>query len=325
MRCDSAFVGKAFGGSFWGRLAACKCSTTNPRREAAPSTSFCDRYFYEHWCRQSPRQPTRPVHRPRHFYSLPFTSSILLLLLLKTSLPSTARWIYLANGVRAPRRQIRWTLTDSRHLCERDSKQRLFGFIDTKTHCTWRYSLSCCTFSSTKHTKIACRVGAAGGKTQPHEGDVRKALATRRCPHAGPQHRCTKSTPHIQHRQAAPVSCNNLPPRMSEWQFTHVRVPVATRQTSNVLALLLLPLLCAVGLLGNLLVCMAIWFDRRLHNVTNYFLFSLALADLFVCSIVMPLSLLVEVRHGKWERFFDICSRKFNTNITQHVCNTIND
>uniref|UniRef100_F1KX22 5-hydroxytryptamine receptor 2B n=1 Tax=Ascaris suum TaxID=6253 RepID=F1KX22_ASCSU len=94
---------------------------------------------------------------------------------------------------------------------------------------------------------------------------------------------------------------------MSEWQFTHVRVPVATRQTSNVLALLLLPLLCAVGLLGNLLVCMAIWFDRRLHNVTNYFLFSLALADLFVCSIVMPLSLLVEVRHGVWTWSFSVC------------------
>ncbi|VDK55791.1 unnamed protein product [Anisakis simplex] len=85
---------------------------------------------------------------------------------------------------------------------------------------------------------------------------------------------------------------------MSEWQFTHIRVQVSTtRQTSNILALLLLPLLCAVGLLGNLLVCIAIYFDRRLHNVTNYFLFSLALADLLVCSIVMPLGLLVEVRH----------------------------
>ncbi|KHN82435.1 5-hydroxytryptamine receptor 2A [Toxocara canis] len=66
-------------------------------------------------------------------------------------------------------------------------------------------------------------------------------------------------------------------------------------------------MLCAIGLLGNLLVCMAIWFDRRLHNVTNYFLFSLALADLLVCSIVMPLSLLVEVRHGLWTWSFSVC------------------
>ena len=70
--------------------------------------------------------------------------------------------------------------------------------------------------------------------------------------------------------------------------------------------------------LGNALVCIAIWADRRLHNVTNYFLFSLvrrfhisyiwickirlylqAVADLLVCCIVMPLSILVEVRHGR--------------------------
>lgn len=77
-----------------------------------------------------------------------------------------------------------------------------------------------------------------------------------------------------------------------------VREPLLTPDVSNIFAILLLPLLCAIGLLGNLLVCMAIWFDRRLHNVTNYFLFSLALADLLVCSLVMPMSLIVEVRHG---------------------------
>lgn len=86
---------------------------------------------------------------------------------------------------------------------------------------------------------------------------------------------------------------------MSDWNLEKVvRVQVTTRQTSNIFAVLLLPLLCALGLLGNLLVCMAIWIDRRLHNVTNYFLFSLALADLLVCGIVMPLSLIVEVRNG---------------------------
>jgi hypothetical protein len=70
----------------------------------------------------------------------------------------------------------------------------------------------------------------------------------------------------------------------------------------NLLALLLLPLLCAIGFIGNLMVCIAIATDKRLQNVTNYFLFSLALADLFVCSIVMPLALLAEVRHGKCQK-----------------------
>jgi 5-hydroxytryptamine receptor 2 len=75
----------------------------------------------------------------------------------------------------------------------------------------------------------------------------------------------------------------------------------------NLLALLLLPLLCAIGFIGNLMVCIAIATDKRLQNVTNYFLFSLALADLFVCSIVMPLALLAEVRHGLWTWDFPMC------------------
>uniref|UniRef100_A0A914YXC0 G-protein coupled receptors family 1 profile domain-containing protein n=1 Tax=Panagrolaimus superbus TaxID=310955 RepID=A0A914YXC0_9BILA len=55
------------------------------------------------------------------------------------------------------------------------------------------------------------------------------------------------------------------------------------------------------------MVCIAIATDKRLQNVTNYFLFSLALADLFVCSIVMPLALLAEVRHGLWTWDFPMC------------------
>ncbi|KAL6424350.1 hypothetical protein ACFW04_009861 [Cataglyphis niger] len=45
----------------------------------------------------------------------------------------------------------------------------------------------------------------------------------------------------------------------------------------------------AAGGLGNILVCLAVGLDRRLHNVTNYFLLSLAVADLLVSLFVMPL------------------------------------
>jgi hypothetical protein len=43
------------------------------------------------------------------------------------------------------------------------------------------------------------------------------------------------------------------------------------------------------GGLGNILVCLAIALDRKLQNVTNYFLLSLAVADLLVSLFVMPL------------------------------------
>ncbi|KAK6060090.1 7 transmembrane receptor [Cooperia oncophora] len=101
---------------------------------------------------------------------------------------------------------------------------------------------------------------------------------------------------------------------MSQWTFSAVRVHLTAGSrgstgvhTPNVLALLLLPVLCLVGLIGNAMVCIAIATDRRLHNVTNYFLFSLALADLLVCLLVMPLSIIVEVKHGVWTWNVSLC------------------
>lgn len=43
---------------------------------------------------------------------------------------------------------------------------------------------------------------------------------------------------------------------------------------------------------GNILVCLAIAWERRLQNVTNYFLMSLAITDLMVAILVMPLGIL---------------------------------
>lgn len=47
---------------------------------------------------------------------------------------------------------------------------------------------------------------------------------------------------------------------------------------------------------GNILVCLAITWERRLQNVTNYFLMSLAITDLMVAILVMPLGILTLVR-----------------------------
>lgn len=50
---------------------------------------------------------------------------------------------------------------------------------------------------------------------------------------------------------------------------------------------------------GNILVCLAIAWEKRLQNVTNYFLASLALTDLMVAVLVMPLGI-VTLYRGKF-------------------------
>lgn len=47
---------------------------------------------------------------------------------------------------------------------------------------------------------------------------------------------------------------------------------------------------------GNILVCLAITWERRLQNVTNYFLMSLAVTDLMVAILVMPVGILTLVK-----------------------------
>lgn len=50
---------------------------------------------------------------------------------------------------------------------------------------------------------------------------------------------------------------------------------------------------------GNILVCLAITWERRLQNVTNYFLMSLAITDLMVAIMVMPFGILTLVYKGE--------------------------
>ncbi|RWS04936.1 dopamine receptor 1-like protein [Dinothrombium tinctorium] len=54
-----------------------------------------------------------------------------------------------------------------------------------------------------------------------------------------------------------------------------------------------------ISIVGNLLVCLAIYTDRRLRKLGNLFLASLAVADLFVACFVMTLSLINDMM-GYW-------------------------
>lgn len=51
---------------------------------------------------------------------------------------------------------------------------------------------------------------------------------------------------------------------------------------------------------GNILVILAVSLERKLQNATNYFLMSLAVADLLVGLLVMPIAL-ITVLYSKWK------------------------
>src|ERR1044072_5440123 len=56
--------------------------------------------------------------------------------------------------------------------------------------------------------------------------------------------------------------------------------------------ILILSISAVFGTLGNLLVCVSISLDKQLQTSTNWFLFSLAIADCLVSLIVLPLSII---------------------------------
>jgi len=57
---------------------------------------------------------------------------------------------------------------------------------------------------------------------------------------------------------------------------------------------------------GNVFVLAAIWMERNLHSVANYLIVSLAVADLMVACLVMPLGAVYEV--GKSESYTIQCT-----------------
>lgn len=62
-------------------------------------------------------------------------------------------------------------------------------------------------------------------------------------------------------------------------------------RTNNWFALLLF-LIVAVAIAGNVLVCLAVYCKRKLQNMFNYFLVSMAMSDMLSAILVMPLSIM---------------------------------
>lgn len=73
----------------------------------------------------------------------------------------------------------------------------------------------------------------------------------------------------------------------------------AAAQERNVPALVFGVLLIVVIICGNLLVCLSVLTEKALKTTTNYFIVSLAVADLMLAVLVLPLFVYSEVRSAQ--------------------------
>ena len=83
---------------------------------------------------------------------------------------------------------------------------------------------------------------------------------------------------------------------MSDDSSAHESADFFIPQTKNYWAVIL-GLVCIVVVIGNVLVIVSVYKEKVLQNVTNYFIVSLAVADLLVAGCVMPFSVYVLVSH----------------------------
>lgn len=79
--------------------------------------------------------------------------------------------------------------------------------------------------------------------------------------------------------------------------FTQESVTRAVMKEKNWPALLIL-IIIALTIGGNILVILAVSLEKKLQNATNFFLRSLAVADMLVGILVMPISL-INILYGK--------------------------
>uniref|UniRef100_A0A8C4T547 G-protein coupled receptors family 1 profile domain-containing protein n=1 Tax=Erpetoichthys calabaricus TaxID=27687 RepID=A0A8C4T547_ERPCA len=88
--------------------------------------------------------------------------------------------------------------------------------------------------------------------------------------------------------------------------------------------LIIMVIIATVG--GNILVILAISLERKLQNATNYFLMSLAVADLLVGVLVMPIALITVLYNTQWPLPLSLCpiwiflDVLFSTASIMHLC-----
>ncbi|XP_065124540.1 dopamine receptor D4 related sequence [Paramisgurnus dabryanus] len=83
--------------------------------------------------------------------------------------------------------------------------------------------------------------------------------------------------------------------------------PLTTDEGYNYLALICGVPLILIIILGNVLVCLSVLTERSLKTATNYFIVSLAVADLLLAVLVLPLYVYSEFLGGMWTLSMYIC------------------
>lgn len=90
--------------------------------------------------------------------------------------------------------------------------------------------------------------------------------------------------------------------------------PHITTSEHNFLALIFGIFLIVVIICGNILVCLSVCKEKALKTTTNYFIVSLAVADLLLAVLVLPLFVYAEVRpYTKYIQYTDMCIYRYDT------------
>lgn len=79
--------------------------------------------------------------------------------------------------------------------------------------------------------------------------------------------------------------------------FVNDTLPVAAVANYNLPALILGILLIVAVAGGNVLVCLSVYLEKALKTTTNYYIVSLAFADLLLAVLVLPLFVYTEVSY----------------------------
>nr|XP_015809525.2 dopamine receptor D4b [Nothobranchius furzeri] len=84
-------------------------------------------------------------------------------------------------------------------------------------------------------------------------------------------------------------------------------LPVAEVAHYNFPALIFGVLLIVTVASGNVLVCLSVYLEKALKTTTNYFIVSLAFADLLLAVLVLPLFVFAEFQGGVWTLNMPMC------------------